>query len=458
MDGKKQERIFTKTWFGYVIYTLLYIAAVAASAGGVYSAAGICLISAAFYLYGIFAYKEQSLVSLKALFSLSWVGGEGVACLKLSKLSGDWEWVTWLCFYLAYLCFCIAYDFCGSRRKAEEKEKKSEEITEKAIKKDGRTAKRIQICIGGLALCSILCFCLEAAVVGYIPILSSKPHAYSYFHVSGVHYFTVSCILIPGLSLLYGKVAERISRKAKSVLIFGNLTAFVIPIICVSRFQLLFAVGFAAVIYLLLYRKISWKMVVAGVAVLLPMYVILTAFRHHDVAYLNGIFEMKNSKIPIFVTQPYIYVANNFENFNCMVRDLTAHTHGIRMLFPVWALSGLKFLFPQLTAAPVYITKAELTTLTVFYDAYYDFGVAGIIVFALLLGTIAGWMNRKRQGTQNPLFFMFYGQMAIYLGLSFFTTWFSNPTTWFWFALTFVMYLFVGYKKGGKHSDGQKKD
>ena len=91
MDGKKQERIFTKAWFGYAIYTLLYIAAAAASAGGVYGAAGVCLISAAFYLYGIFAYREQSLVSLKALFSLSWVGGEGVACLKLSKLSSDWE-------------------------------------------------------------------------------------------------------------------------------------------------------------------------------------------------------------------------------------------------------------------------------------------------------------------------------------------------------------------------------
>lgn len=462
MDGKKKEQIFTKTWFGYGIYTILYITAVAASSRGIYGAAGISLIFAAFYLYGIFAYKEQSLVSLKALFSLSWVGGEGVACFKLSRLSSDWEWVTWLCFYLAYLCFCIAYDFLVSGQKREEKKERAERNREKDRKKEPEqkegTAKRILICIGTLAVCSVLCFLLEVAVVGYIPILSSKPHAYSYFHVSGVHYFTISCILIPGLSLLYGKSAGKIGRKEKGILIFGNLTAFAIPVICVSRFQLLFAVGFAAVIYLLLYRRISWKMVAAGVAVLLPMYVLLTVFRHHDVAYLNGIFEMKNSEIPIFVTQPYIYVANNFENFNCMVRELTAHTYGIRMLFPVWALSGLKFLFPQLTAAPVYITKAELTTLTVFYDAYYDFGIAGIVVFALLLGAAAGWMNQKRQENPNPLFFMFYGQMAIYLGLSFFTTWFSNPTTWFWFALTFAMYLFVGYKKGGRHTNGQKKN
>ena len=31
------------------------------------------------------------------------------------------------------------------------------------------------------------------------------------------------------------------------------------------------------------------------------------------------------------------------------------------------------------------ITKEELTTLTVIYDAYYDFGIAGVIFFALAL-------------------------------------------------------------------------
>ena len=42
------------------------------------------------------------------------------------------------------------------------------------------------------------------------------------------------------------------------------------------------------------------------------------------------------------------------------------------MLFPFFALTGLKFVFPKLTASVVYLTKPELTTLTMFYDAYYD--------------------------------------------------------------------------------------
>ena len=68
-----------------------------------------------------------------------------------------------------------------------------------------------------------------------------------------------------------------------------NLTAVAIPILCVSRFQLLFAVGFAAVMYLMLYKKITWKMIVTGLLIMIPVYVLLTVARRHNVTYLNGI-------------------------------------------------------------------------------------------------------------------------------------------------------------------------
>ena len=69
---------------------------------------------------------------------------------------------------------------------------------------------------------------------------------------------------------------------------------------------------------------------------------------------------MTNSRMPIFVSQPYIYIANNYENFDCLVKALPAHTWGIRMLFPVWALTGLKFLYPYLVSFPIYVDKTEL--------------------------------------------------------------------------------------------------
>ena len=80
-------------------------------------------------------------------------------------------------------------------------------------------------------------------------------------------------------------------------------------------------------------------------------------------------------------------------------------------------------------------------------DSYYDFGTAGVVLFALVLGGGAFLLTRWTKKSENPLVYLFYGQIAIYLGLSFFTTWFSNPTTWFWLALTMMMYVGISWRK-----------
>lgn len=409
----------------------------------------------ALFLYVMNFRRTENLVDLRGLFSLSWIGGEGLACLQLSRLQRDWETLTWICFFFAYFCFILGYDLYTLSDEVR-RPRRGMKCGEEPVARNPVHARRVMLCIILLGAGSAACFLLEALVLGFIPLFSPEPHAYSYFHISGVHYFTVSCILIPALTVLYSKLTEKWTASRLAVLAVGNGLAVGIPILCVSRFQLLFAVGFAVVIYLMLYRHLTWKMIVAGVLILIPVYVLLTVARRHDISYLNGIFEMKYSKMPIFVTQPYIYVANNYENFNCLVEQLPSFSKGLRMLFPVIALTGLKFVFPQLAGFPVYITKEELTTLTMFYDAYYDFGTAGIILFALILGFAAAWLTGWVKRSGNPAAYLFYGQIAIYMGLSFFTTWFSNPTTWFWLAITFAMYLLIGFqRKEGKRGEAE---
>ena len=116
-------------------------------------------------------------------------------------------------------------------------------------------------------------------------------------------------------------------------------------------------------------------------------------------------------------------------------------------MFPFFALTGLKFIFPQVISSPIYITKKELTTLTIFYDSYYDFGIIGVIILALILGVVARKLTTWVKISDNPISYLFYGEMAIYLGLSFFTTWFSNPTTWFWIIITCMMYIYIDKDK-----------
>ena len=86
--------------------------------------------------------------------------------------------------------------------------------------------------------------------------------------------------------------------------------------------------------------------------------------------------------------------------------------------------------------------KKELTTLTMFYDAYYDFGWIGVLVFSCLLGCVAYLLVVKLREMHNPMGYLLYAQMGAYLMLSFFTTWFSNTTTWFYLIVTGILAVY----------------
>ena len=117
-----------------------------------------------------------------------------------------------------------------------------------------------------------------------------------------------------------------------------GLIALAIPILCVSRFQLIFAVILAVLTYIQMDSRLNLLYAVFALAALVPLYLLLTVARSHDVTYLNAVFEMKNGNMPIFITQPYMYVANNYDNFNCLVEELGSHSWGLKMLAPLWTL------------------------------------------------------------------------------------------------------------------------
>ena len=75
----------------YGTYMLMFLASYIASLARLYYVSGILLIVEALYLYVHLARESENLVELRALFTLAWVGGQGLACLRLSRLQGDWS-------------------------------------------------------------------------------------------------------------------------------------------------------------------------------------------------------------------------------------------------------------------------------------------------------------------------------------------------------------------------------
>lgn len=425
------------------VYLICYGASFLFARAGFYWLSGLVLILAAVYLYWLDYRRTENIVHLRGLFSLFWVGGEGIACLKLSELSSDWGLLTWFCFLLGFLGYFLAFHFL--------EEMQGEPGRQRSVWFSFKGYERpLFYSMVLVTVLSLGAFIFEAAMLGFIPFfIKGVPHAYSVFHITGVHYFTVSCVLVPALSVLYFCVEQGRNGVRMVLAVVMDLIACAIPVLCVSRFQLILAVGLAVFTYIAMENRLKITYAIGLAAGMIPIYIVLTIARGHDVSYLNGIFQMKNSHMPIFITQPYMYIANNYDNFNCLVEWLPSHTFGLRMLFPLWALTGLKFLVPALVDFPIYVTKEELTTVTLFYDAFYDFGIVGVLVFGAILGAAAFFLMRMIKRVRNPIGYLFYAQFAMYAVLSFFTTWYSNPATWFYLGLTGVLYWFCGWRSEG---------
>ena len=425
-----------------LVYLICYLAAVLFARVSCFALSGLPLLLAAAWLCREDFGRPGPAVRLRGLFSLSFVGGQGLSCLKLSRLQVPWEPMTWAVLFLAHSVFWLVFELLLRRVPAE---RCSGGPAPGAAVNPDRLLAAILVLTG----VSAGSFAAEALILGFIPLLlRGVPHAYSYFHVSGLHYFTVSCCLVPSLSLVWQESDKKADRRKLAAAALCSLTAFLVPVFLVSRFYLVFTVLLAAVTLLFLRKGAVPRGAMAAVpACILPLYILLSVARSHSVEYLNGIFEMKY-RLPIFVTQPYIYIAHNYDNLNCLIRELPRHSMGLKMLFPLWALTGLKLFVPSLTAFPLYVTKEELTTVTLFYDAWYDFGTAGVVLLSGLLGASAFVLERRISGPCHPVETVICAQFAMYLGLSFFTTWFSNPATWFLFAVS-ALVLDASRERGG---------
>ena len=410
---------------------------------GSYLISGILLCAEGIFLFFRNIRRSADLPEPISVFSLSWVLCLGISALKLSNLQKDWVPETWLCFYLIYVVFYLSSFFSKKKFSVSE----SRKIKEVSYKAD------VVWVIAVITAISAACFLVEVCILGYVPLFTSDtPHAYSYFHVSGLHYFTVLFVLEPSFFVYY-LLNCRKDKMRNTLCILCTVISIVLPLLLVSRFQLLFGIFLAAFTFLIIkgrsvfnyINKRNILILAGGILLLVCCYVFLTIERAHSVQYLNGIFEMKDQNMPIFITQPYMYLANNFDNFNCLVEQLKEHTYGLRQLFPVFALTGLKFRFPSLVNFPLYVTKEELTTVTLFYDAYYDFGMPGCILFAGILGIVYAWIDHLRKIRRTPGTLIISAQLYCYLFLAFFTTWFSNPTTWFYLFISIAIELILCY-------------
>lgn len=420
-------------------------------------------ILGAFVIFYIIKNKNI-LYSLKSLFTIGFIGGFSISLLKLSNLSSKYSIKMLLVIYIAYFSFYIGYFLCRHKKDNIIKSKYNFLSSKQCI------IDRIIIIIMIVSLVSLF---IEAYILKYIPILSiGTPHAYSEFHVFMIHYFTTSFILIPSISALtiyrYYKKDKYTGYISFLIALSGILFSICMSIVLVSRFQLVFSISqfVFAIIYLYVNDKKKYKdskkIIICSICIFLfivVVYIVITIARSHSIKYLNDIFDMKNKNTPIFITQPYMYISQNFENLNYMINNLPFFSYGRRSLTPLFSLTLIKKFFPHVAVAAPLLVKDELTTNTLIYDFYYDFSYIGVVVGLYLIGYLMSSLEKYVYSNKNNILtILIYTQMSFYMLFSFFQTFFSLPQTYVYIILSIMLYLLYIYFYNKYHKDGMKNE
>ncbi len=153
-----------------IVYLVCYAASLLLALGRHYLLSGAGLLAAAVYLYASDYIRSGNLLHLRGIFALSFVGGQGLACMKLSYLSQAWSAGTWLGLLAAFAGFYLAFYYL---------EAFSGEASVRVGGHSGAVQRRgvesyagtVFFCAVALAALSAGCFAIEAVYMGYIPLL-----------------------------------------------------------------------------------------------------------------------------------------------------------------------------------------------------------------------------------------------------------------------------------------------
>jgi oligosaccharide repeat unit polymerase len=269
-------------------------------------------------------------------------------------------------------------------------------------------------------------------VRGYLPIsvVGTKVSRVD-FNIYGFGIFINSMAFIIFFSLLYFLLVRGKKRK-KIFLIVISLIALGAYFLLLQRFQIIMA---AAICFTILYYASHY----VRVKIVLPLIIIVTAFFYWITSlrlgslvatFIYSISKMKFSKDYALLTEPYMYIVMNLENFAHSVAKLEYHTYGYFTFDFVAAATGLKYWilnYFNLERTPFLFSGYN--TYTAFWWFYCDFGAFGLAIIPLILGITTGILYYRMRSNPTIKSVTAYGVMAFIIFISYF----NFPVTYLWF-------------------------
>lgn len=376
------------------------------------------------------------LLNPAGIFGFFWFFAVGLACLQLHQYQLNWKVETWLCITITYLAFVIGYVF------------RSNKPREKKNKRDNKVMTKNSFLCYIVLLSSIVCLALaiEAIVRKGLPVFSKNMSSYMNFGVTGIHYFTVcSCLVLPA-SIIFVKFFKRDMTKLNwFIILVCNVAMLAVPVLIVSRQLILITIILGAVTLLYLQPKWTMAVIILSLAVGIGGWLAIGSQRNQNDNYLRAALRIQDDSIlSTKEMQVYMYIACNFDNLDKNIGEIKEYTYGKRVLFPMFALTGLKFAMdiPNLTDdTGLKRITPTFNTYSLPLTPYMDFGLIGVTVYMFIIGLVCGFIDRLNK--KNPFSILVWAIMIYCLATSFFGNSFASPTIWFYAIILILANLIL---------------
>ncbi|MCZ7603602.1 MAG: oligosaccharide repeat unit polymerase [Ignavibacteriales bacterium] len=368
-----------------------------------------------------FSNKEKDVFSPSKIFVAIWALVIGLADLKFSRLQTDFSGFSWLMIgisifsfllglYIAFVLFIDKNLFPKNTVRDKIREFRYDEVL----------FFRLILIVFSIYF---VAYWGNVFFEGFIPIFHARPsESRVYFGVFGlgmlIHLAPVVLFLIVEFFVL---VKENTGKKI--LLVFLGLITFILYFFLLQRFNLILFVTMSMVFvyfssYILTFRKF---IIFSGTLAAFVFAVNLIRWSKFAANFLYYYSQMKFDIKYAILTEPYMYLVMNVENFARAVARLEEHSFGYYTFNYLFSLTGTKRVLSEylhLNDYPFLISGYN--TYTMFWDFYRDFGVFGLSIIPLFLGLVCAISYYRMKQNPNITTVTLYSVAVFVMMFSFF--------------------------------------
>ncbi len=366
--------------------------------------------------------KETDVFSPARLFVIIWSFAIGLTDLKLSRYQIIWTDFSWIMIIISlfsmltgmFIIYVVNID----------KPVKKIELVRNSFKKDSFNSPKLFKYVIILFLAYLVSYIVSALVIGYIPFFTLFPGvARNDWGIFGFGLFVQSFPAIIYFIILYFIITKK-QKKQKIILAFVFLITCFTYAFLLQRYYVVFAIILSAVSMYYITNLLRIKNVLIITAIILVIIFSMTFVRLTGTIanYLYFLSDMKFSIKYSLLTEPYMYVAMNLENYAHSVDKINNFTYGIFSFDFVFALAGIKHQMVEYLRLPKFpfLLSNNYNTYTMFFIYYWDFGILGLGLIPMMLGALFSNLYYKMRRNPNLNTISVYSIFSFVIIFSFF--------------------------------------